>query len=381
MKHTFVTLFILISFGLNAQKAFKANPQAVPAQHPEVLKLGSKAPDFNLPATDGKYYKLADFKKKVLVVLFSCNHCPTAQAYEDRIINFTKEYGSKGVDVVVISPNSPIGILLEELGYSDLDDSFEAMKVRYSEKKYNFPYLYDGDNEAVSIQYGPVATPHVFVFDQARILKYQGRLDTIERPGKANAEDLRAAVDAVLADKEVVMKETKVFGCSTKWAWKNEFAIEKEKEWNEKIVTLDEIDVTGVKDLVANKGSEKLRLINIWATWCGPCVMEYPEFLKIHRMFGQRDFEFISISTDKIDKKEKTLKVLQQKHSNVKNYIFKEDNVYDLIENIDPKWNGALPYTILIEPNGKIIYQNQGVVEFQALKKLIVEHPMIGRYF
>ncbi|MFD2519735.1 TlpA family protein disulfide reductase [Emticicia soli] len=127
--------------------------------------------------------------------------------------------------------------------------------------------------------------------------------------------------------------------------------------------------------------SDKLRLINVWATWCGPCILEYTDFLELQRMYGARDFEFISLSADKPDKKDKALKFLQSKHSGVKNYIFSGDDTYKLIEALDPNWNGALPYTLLVEPGGKVIYSLQGSIESLKLKKMIVEHPKIGRYF
>jgi hypothetical protein len=109
--------------------------------------------------------------------------------------------------------------------------------------------------------------------------------------------------------------------------------------------------------------------------------MEYPDFLDIQRMYGARDFEFVSVSADKLEKKDKALKFLKEKHSGVKNYIFKDEDIYKLIESIDPDWNGALPYTLLVEPNGKVIYSIQGSIDNQKLKKMIVDHPKIGRYF
>lgn len=374
----FFTLVVILCF---SQGKFKANPQAVPKQPTPTLAIGSKAPDFRLPAADGKYYSLKDFASaKVLVVVFTCTHCPTAQAYEDRIKNIVTDYKNKGVAVVAISPNSPISLLLEELGYTDLNDDYENMAIRAKDKGFNFPYLYDGDTESVSIKYGPVATPHAFVFDAQRILKYNGRLDSVEKPGQANAEDLRAAIDATLAGKEITMPVTKTFGCSVKWAWNTEYKAKNEKNWESRPVTLEEIDTEGVKKLVSND-SDKLRLINIWATWCGPCILEYPDFLELQRMYGARDFEFVSLSADKLDKKDKALKFLQSKHSGVQNYIFKEADIYKLIEAVDPKWNGALPYTILVEPGGKVVYSLQGSIENLKLKKLIVEHPKLGRYF
>lgn len=383
MKTLFLLILVAFCYLCNAQSKFVAHPQAIPHQDTPTMAIGSKAIDFNLPNYDGKFYSLKDFASaKVLVIIFTCTHCPTAQAYEDRIIKIVNDYKSKGVSVVAISPNSPNGLLLEELGYSDLNDDFDNMKIRAKEKQFNFPYLYDGDTEATSIKYGPVATPHAFVFDNQRILRYNGRLDAVEKPSKgANAEDLRKALDEVLAGKAVTTPTTKTFGCSVKWAWKTEYNEKNEKNWTSRPVTLDEIDTEGVKKLVKNEDSDKLRLINVWATWCGPCVIEYPDFLDIYRMYGARDFEFVSVSADKLEKKDKALKFLKEKHSGVKNYIFKDEDIYKLIEAIDPNWNGALPYTLLVEPNGKVIYSVQGSIDNQKLKRMIVDHPKIGRYF
>jgi len=358
------------------------NPQPVPKQEVKTLDIGAPAPDFRLPNVDGKYYTLQDFKDaKALVVIFTCNHCPTAQAYEDRMIALTADYKDKGVAVVAISPNSPLGLLPEELGYSDLNDDYGAGKLRAEYKKFNFPYLYDGDTETASLQYGPVATPHAFVFDAERKLRYTGRLDKSEKPGTANAEDLRAAIEAVLTGGAIAEPVTKTFGCSTKWGWKSELREDADKEWAKQKVEVSKIDVKGVQALLKNDDSKKLRLVNVWATWCGPCVREYPQFIEIQRMYGARDFEFVSISADKPEQEQKVLDFLKEKHSAVANYLFSETDKYALIEAVDKNWNGALPYTVLVEPGGKIVWSYQGDVEFLALKRAIVEHPMMGRYY
>ena len=174
------------------------------ADEPVTLSIGAKAPDFKLPGVDGKTYSLASFSKaNVLVIVFTCNHCPTAQAYEDRIIKLTSDYLKKGVAVVAIIPNDPDAVRLDELGYTDMGDSFEEMKLRSKQKKYNFPYLNDGATQKVANAYGPVVTPHVFIFDKERKLRYQGRIDDIEKPTKTpNNLDTRNAIDALLAKKK-----------------------------------------------------------------------------------------------------------------------------------------------------------------------------------
>jgi len=177
---------------------------ALGGDHP-TLAIGASAPDFSLMGTDGKTYSLASFKNaKVLVIVFTCNHCPTAQAYEDRIIQLTKDYKDKGVAVLAIMPNDPTSIQLSELGYTDMGDSFEEMKRRAAEKHYNFPYLFDGKTETAAHAYGPIATPHVFIFDQVRKLRYSGRIDDVEKPTKTpHTQDTRNALDQLLAGQPV----------------------------------------------------------------------------------------------------------------------------------------------------------------------------------
>jgi peroxiredoxin len=364
-----------------AENDIQDNIKEMTAQTVTLLEIGAPAPDFDLKGSDGKNHKLSDYaESEVLVIVFTCNHCPTAQAYEERIKDIVNDYNSQGVAVVAISPNAPEALLYEECGYSDLGDTFDEMVIRARDHEFNFPYLYDGDDHAVSLKFGPVATPHAFVFDKERKLKYTGRIDASEKPGTANAEDLRNAINAVLKGETIAEPVTKSFGCSVKWAWKNEWTKKVNKDWNEQEVTLEQINEKGIADLLKND-SEKLRLINIWATWCGPCVIEYPEFVVIHRMFSGRDFEFVSLSADKPDHEAKALKFLQEKHSAVKNYIFDNDDVYKLIEAVDPEWNGALPYTLLIEPGGEKVYTQMGVIDPLELKRTIVDHPMIGRYY
>jgi thiol-disulfide isomerase/thioredoxin len=349
---------------------------------PKTLEIGAMAPDFNLTGVDSKMYSLKNFNNStVLVIIFSCNHCPTAQAYEDRLISISNDYKSKGVAVVMISSSSEKALNYSELGYTDMGDSYEEMKVRAASKSFPFPYLYDGDEQKAALAYGPSATPHCFVFDRNRILRYAGRIDGSEKPGTGKGEDLRNAINEVLAGITVKTPVTKVFGCSIKWSWKDEYTQKLYKQWAELPVTLEDIDIQGIKDLITNSSSGKLRLINIWATWCGPCIMEFPDLVIIDRMYRGRPFEFISISADKKARNTDVLNFLQKQQASNKNYIFNNDDVYKLIEAVDPQWQGGLPFTLLIEPGGKIIYKKQDTIDPAQMKKLIVEDRFIGRYY
>jgi thiol-disulfide isomerase/thioredoxin len=349
---------------------------------PKTIEPGSKAPDFNLLGVDGRKHALQDFNEaKVLVIIFSCNHCPTAQAYEDRIITIANDYKPKGVDLVMISPNSPEALNYSEMGYSDMGDSYEEMKQRAADKKFPFPYLYDGNDQKSALAYGPVATPHCFVFDSNRILKYAGRVDGSEKPGTGKGEDLRGAIDAVLAGQPVKNPVTKVFGCSVKWSWKSDYTQKLYKQWSELPVTLEEIDVQGIKELIKNSSSGKVRLINFWATWCGPCITEFPDLAIIDRMYRGRSFEFISVSADKQARKTDALNFLRKQEASNKNYIFNDDDVYKLIEAAGNDWQGVLPFTIIIEPGGTVLYKKQDMIDPLEVKKLIVDSKLIGRYY
>jgi thiol-disulfide isomerase/thioredoxin len=347
----------------------------------KTLEIGAPAPDFNLIGVDDKTYNLASFKNaEVLVVVFTCNHCPTAQAYEDRLIRMTSDYAKKNVAVVAIMPNDPTCLRLDELDFSDLGDSYADMKIRAKEKGFNFPYLYDGETEMVSRAYGPVATPHVFVFDKERKLRYQGRVDDMESPFKTPQNtDTRNAIDAILNNREVPVKTTKVFGCSVKWSEKKELVEQFRQAWAKEPVHLESIDGDSIKNLIKNP-SGKLRLIHFWAIGSASSEKEFPEFVTINRMYRDRDFEFISISANGSDNKDSVFKFLQNQQASNANYLFGRVDKNQLMKAAGPTWKGSLPYTMLVEPGGKVVYTQNGPIDPAKLKWIIVNNHLIGRY-
>ena len=345
----------------------------------EPLRIGQKAPFFKLPGVDGRNYRLTDFAKAdILVVIFTCNHCPTAQAYEERINKLAADYKNKGVAVVAISPNDPRAVRLDELGYSDMSDSLEDMKIRAKDRAFKFPYLYDGDRQRASRAYGPVSTPHVFIFDRQRKLRFVGRIDDSEKLERVKSHDTRNAIDALLAGKNVPIEKTRTFGCSVKWSSKRDSVRKAFEKWAKEKVTLEMIDADGVRELAKN-GSDKLRLVNVWATWCGACVIEFEEFVNINRMYRRRDFELITISADLPTRKDKVLSFLKAQQASCKNYIFASEDKYALMEALDKESLGGIPYTILIKPGGEIMYRHVGLIDPLELKKVIVGY--LGRYY
>ncbi|TKJ39560.1 MAG: redoxin [Planctomycetes bacterium B3_Pla] len=343
------------------------------------LGIGDKAPDFDLAAVSGRRYKLADFDRaEILVIVFTCNHCPTAQAYEERIKKLAADYRNKGLMLIAISPNDPKAVRLDELGYSDMGDSFEDMKIRAKDMSYNFPYLYDGDEQKVSRSYGPARTPHIFVFDKRRRLRYEGRIDDAEKPGLVKSRDARNAIEALLKGEKVPAEKTRTIGCSIKWSSKRESAKQAFENWAREEVDVATIDAESIKELVRND-SPKLRMINVWASWSGPSVEQLAEFVAADRMYRRREFELITISVDSPGRRGDVLSILKKQQASCANYLFDSQDVYQAMTAVDNKLLGGVPYTILVRPGGEVIYRRVGTVDPLELKQAIVGY--LGRYY
>lgn len=365
-----------------------AEPAAKPKKssgHPEgfhELKIGDTAPDFDLIGIDEERHTLQEYADAdLLVIAFLSNHCPTSQAVEGRVKKLVKEFKGRGLRLVAINPNDPAALRPDELGYSKYNDSFPEMKSHAKEQDFNFPYLYDGETQKTALAYGCLATPHVMIFDKERKLRYQGRLDDSRYADESTVKeaDARNAIAALLEGRPVPVEVTKPHGCSTKWIDKRGQVAADDEKWEKGEVEVELIDAKGVAALRRND-TKKVRLFNVWATWCGPCTREFPDFMDMYHMYRDRDFEFISISADNAAKSAQVLKFLQKQGASCKNYQFTLDDKYKLIEAIDTSWQGALPYTLLVEPGGKVVYKMEGAIDPYLLKKTIVNNHLIGKY-
>ena len=353
-----ILVFLLIPFMVWGQSA-----------HP-ILAIGSPAPNFSLPGVDGKTHALADYASSpILVVIFTCNHCPIAQMYERRIQELASDYRDKGVAVVAIQPNDPKAIRIDELDSSDISDSLEEMKIRVEYKQLTYPYLYDGDTQSVTRNYGPQATPHVFVFDQTRHLQYEGRVDNSYRTELVKTPDARNAIDALLAHEEVPIKHTGVFGCSTKWQEKQASRIEALQRLDALPVKLEPATADDLKKLRTNP-TRKIMLVSLWATWCGSCVHEFADLEDTYRMYSVRDLAYVTVSTNMPDEKKSVLRMLKNMHSTSRNLLFASEDTVALQTAFDPKWESAVPYTVATD--GNVLYQKLGPVDILELRRKIL---------
>ena len=342
---------------------------------PPILKVGSQAPDFSLPGVDGKTHSLKDYAaSKVLVVIFSCNHCPVAQMYEKRIKQLYNDYQAKGVAVVVIMGNDPKAEELSEYGYTDVGDSFADMQARAAYRHLPYPYLYDGANQSVALKYGPTATPHAFIFDQQRILRYEGRIDSNQREALVTKHEAKDAVDALLAGKPVAVSHMPAVGCSTKWAYKAANVDKETAQYNERPVTLDLISADQLRKLRENAGTDKLLLVNVWATWCGPCVAEFPELQTMVRMYANRPLSIVTLSINNPDEKSLVAAFLQKQHAFNKNFLFNSNDAADAVKVFGTGWEGGAPYTVLIGTKGEVLYQTQGAMNVLDVRRAILKN-------
>lgn len=384
---------VLAAFALQtpawaARKMPKVDLEAEMPADAHHLKIGDPAPDFSLPGIDGKTYTLADFKDApILIVAFLSNHCPYSHAAETRLLPLYAKYRSQGVALVAINPNSPAGLDIGELGYSKYNDTLPEMKLYARDRGFTFPYLYDGATQQVAKAYGCVCTPDIFIFDRDRRLRYMGRLDDspYPEPNTVTKRDAQNALVALLAGKPVPVAVTKPFGCATKWLENKAEIARINEKWETTPVTLATIDSRGIADLVRNDSSQ-LRLINVWATWCVPCVEEFPNLVTLIRQFQNRNFELITLSIDDAQHRPQALAFLQKQHAALPNRLRRvlrdEDRSTDnylftgtpdaLQKVLDPEWPGPVPYTLIVAPGGKVVYRHVGDIDLAEVRSVLV---------
>jgi peroxiredoxin len=340
-------------------------------EHP-ILAIGSPAPDFSLPGVDGKIHKLADYAgSKILAIVFECNHCPVSQLYESRIEKLYRDYKAKGVTFVAINPNNPKSIRLNELGYTDVTDSLEEMKIRTAFRHIEWPYLYDGETQGVSIKFGVVATPHIYLFDKDRKLQYQGRIDDNQREELVKSQDARKAIEAMLAGEPVPVTETHAFGCTTKWMSK---ATGVEEEWAKIQVEPVTVEMAGAEDLkkLRANGTGKVMLVSFWSTGCSACASQFLDLETTYRMYRLRSFDFVTVATNPPADAPAVLEYLKKQYASSPNKQFASADAASLQAAWGARWKLGSPFTMVIAPDGKVLYQKEGKVDILDLRRTIL---------
>ena len=354
------------------------------------LHIGDSAPNFNLPGIDGKQYSLSDFARPdILVVYFTGTHCPTSHGAMGRVLEFVEDFQDESFAFVAINPNHSSGLRPDEFGHTDYDETFADSKRYAEDYGWTFPFLYDGDAQVTARAYGCLATPHVLIFDKERKLRYNGRFDDSRFPDPTTVKhpDARNAVEALLAGNPVPVETTRPHGCSTKWKERNQHVVEEEQKWQSIEATIEKIDAAGI-DALRKNGTEKVRLVNIWATWCVPCVEEFPDLTAIARKFSRREFELITISLDQLSQmgkakaflgkhraimSDKLRKSVEAEGRSTNNYLYNGTNMDELADALDPEWPGPVPYSILIDQEGHVLYRKLGKIDPEVVRSEILD--------
>jgi peroxiredoxin len=341
------------------------------AEHP-VMKIGTRIPDFTLPGADGKMHSLKEWAAaKYLMVVFECDHCPESQNYESRIKQLYEDYKTRGVQLVAINPNDPASVRLDELGYTDLEDSLPEMKIRLADRHITWPYLYDGETQATSTKFGVIATPHVFIFDQDRNLRYEGQIDNNMRPELVEPRSTRIALEELLAGKPVTATDAKVHGCSTKWKSKQVGSQSREAEMTKihaEPVNLDTIDADGLKKLKAT-GTGKVEVVTFWSAKCTACADSFHALETTYRMYRLRaGFSFVTVNTDPVASKDAVMAVLNKQHASAPASLPSDKNfqatvsIADVQAAFGEKWKPNSMFTIVIGSDGKVLYKKEGLL-------------------
>ena len=323
----------------------------------------------------------------MLAVVFTCNHCPAAQLYEDRLRKLDEDYRAKGVKLVAINSDRADVIPFSDLAYSDVGDSLPEMKARAQHRHLQYPYLYDGDAQTVAAKFGVETVPHVFVFDDQRKLQYEGRIDDNVNMSLVKSRDARSAIDAVLAGTSVSEKRTAVIGCKIQPPSKASPRQEELARIEAEPVNLEMAGEDELKKLRPNP-TGKLLLVNFWATWCGPCVTEFPDLQATYRMYRKRGFDFVSVSSDDPEDKPKVMEFLKKNHATGRNLQFATPDTFGLQAAFDPAMPAAVPFSLLIAPNGDVLFQQLGELDFLKLRRAILanlpddkDHPGLQAYW
>ena len=336
------------------------------------LPRGAQAPDFSLPGIDGKTHTLGEYAgSRVLAVVFTGNACPASQLYESRLRQLSADYRDKGVTLVAINPNKPAALQPQDLSFSDVGESLDDMKARASHRAISYPYLADGDAQAVARAFGVVTTPHIFVFDQARALQYEGRIDDSLREDAVTSSDARTAIDAVLAGRDAPLARTRATGCVVKGLGETTATGQAAAEPNDGKVPLTMAGAEDLKKLRQN-GTGKLLMVNFWATWCVPCAAEFPELEATYRMYRPRHLEFVTVSVNDPEERSAVMQFLEEHRAAHDNRLFATSDVYGLQAAFDPKMPSPVPFTLLLAPNGDVLYQELGELTVLKLRRAIL---------
>ncbi len=320
--------------------------------------VGQPAPDFALKDTTGKAHSLKAYRGQTVVIGFVGTKCPIANAYITRMNGIAAEYKAKNVVFFGINSNR--------------NEPLKLVKEHAAKAKYVFSILKDEGN-VVADSYGASVTPEMYIIDSTGVLRYHGRVDNASDEKRVERHDLRVALDEMLANQPISKADLKAFGCVIKRA-----GVTETKMLQKPVAKAAATDspVTLLKPADFNKlrtdSLGKVLLINFWATWCAPCVAEFPEFVMIDKTYRAKGVRMVSISTDeKSDLAGAVIPFLKKQKAEFESFLSDADDPQELIDVVDKNWSGALPATFVFDKQGKIVFTKYGIIDREELLKAL----------
>ncbi|MBL8203190.1 MAG: redoxin domain-containing protein [Blastocatellia bacterium] len=322
---------------------------------PVKLTVGQAAPDFALKDTTGKAHSLKAYRGQTVVIGFVGTKCPIANAYITRMNGIAAEYKARNVVFLGINSN--------------VNEPLKLVKEHAAKSKYVFSILKD-NSHVIADAYGAMVTPEMYIIDGQGVLRYHGRVDNASDEKRVERHDLRVALDEMLAGKPISKPDLKAFGCVIKRA------NEKAMAMSQKSAPATESPVALLKPADFHKlkadSQGKVLLINFWATWCAPCVAEFPEFVMIDKTYRAKGVRMVSISTDdKSDLEGAVIPFLKKQKAEFESFLSDSDDPQELIDVVDKNWSGALPATFVFDKQGKLVFTKYGIIDREELLKTL----------
>ncbi len=359
------------------------------------VAIGEAAPGFTLKDLAGKQHKLADYQGKLTVVAFLSAKCPISNAYNERIRALADDYAKRGVSFLALNASA--------------DETVGEIKAHAEKQGFAFAILKDKDNK-IADAYGVVRTPEMFVVDGAGVLRYHGRIDNSHLPIHVKTHDLRNALDELLAGKAVTVPETKALGCIIKRAQQAErkggtgsvsdlsiqtasyqtaaylpaFSFAPQRKPVAKrpakpvakapAKPLPKIGLIKPANFPAMRESWKGQVVvlNLWATWCAPCVAEMPEFVKLHNEYKDKGVKVVAISADDVSEVNTLVaRFVRDKGLPFEVAVMDTDDPQEMIDLINKDWPGTLPSTFVYDKTGKLIFSRFKIIDREELIKTV----------
>jgi peroxiredoxin len=376
-----ITLFLLISFVL-----LTAVARAIAT---EGSVVGQPAPDFTLKDLNGKTHSLKDHRGQIAVIVFVSTECPFSNAYIERLRAIASDYSKKNVTLLGVNANPA--------------ESLAQIREHAGKNKLDFTILKD-EGSRVADAYGATRTPEVFVVDGSGVLRYRGRIDNAKEIARVQRSDLREALDEMIAGKPVSVAETKSFGCPIKMVRKNAAASGGQQSGIEELAFIQASyspnlasafvpqkkparkpaaakksaapaaapQVALLKPEDFNKFKDaangKVLVINFWATWCGPCIAEFPEFVALDRKYRAKGVKVVGISADEVtDIKRKVIPFIRRQKVQFDIVVQDTDDPQQMIDAVYKEWAGELPATFVYDKQGNLVYKHLGIINRDEL--------------